>query len=154
MSRTSGDCIIVVLRAWTCTPINVFFFEMVDLLQARVADAKSTKEDVQPLQVSLGVKLSRGGLFFDVALRERGVTKPISGTVWDWMHVLVSNGVGNLESEKFIAALIEDGVPCKQLDEFVSQFKGVQGFSGGHLPGNFLQTRYKKRLKRLEGICA
>ena len=127
---------------------------MADILQARVADAKSTKEDVHLLQVSLGVNFSRDGLLFDADLRERGVAKPISGTVWDWMHVLVSNGVGNLESEKFIAALIEEGVPCKQLDEFVSQFKGVQGFSGGHLPGDFFQTRFKKDSHGLKAFAS
>ena len=70
---------------------NESVFAMADRLEAAVAAGQS----VERLQTDYGLKYNPYGFMFDKDLRRRGVYKPVSNYIRDWMHVVVNAGVPN-----------------------------------------------------------
>ena len=77
------------------------FWEMVDLLVRRAPC--SSKKDLAHLTQALGLNYSPGTLLFQPRLRS--LFSPTKGWLWDWMHCLVSHGIGNQELQFFTKAV-------------------------------------------------
>jgi hypothetical protein len=88
-----------------------------------------------------GVNFEPEGLPFDRALRPT-VGGPASGTLFDWMHCLVSNGVATWEVHGFVKALRLVGVGCAQLDDDTSLYTLPKRLS--KLPRDFFQQRWSE----------
>ena len=111
------------------------FWEMVELLRAKKPLLK--KKQFDRLQQSLGLKFDEDNLLFQNDLRT--VVKPVSGIFWDWMHVLVSHGLADVELGLFGEALVQAGISIQNLEDFVREFQGLSHKFGK----NFLTKRLK-----------
>ena len=77
-------------------------FEITDALR----DAATTSPNaLGALQTNLGMRYVPEGIAFDRDLRARGIYKPLSNMVRDWMHVLLNNGVANSQLFELVDAL-------------------------------------------------
>ena len=110
------------------------FYEMVDLLLEKQPHLK--KGEFQKYCQVLGLNFSPEGLLFQPDLRP--LVKPVTGTFWDWMHVLVSGGLADVELGLFTQRIVAEGIPLSKIEAFVLQF---QGFKGGPFGKNFLTRR-------------
>ena len=95
------------------------------------------KGQLDELCKAMGLNDSAESLLFDTSLR--GVIRPVSGTCWDWMHVLVSNGLADVEVSFFCWAMWVEGFQKSQVDDFVEEFRGMKC----KLSKKFLATRMK-----------
>lgn len=98
-------------------------FEMVDILQNAKHNGAG-KGRVDELCKAMGLNDSVESLLFDASLR--AVVRPVSGTCWDWMHVLVSNGLADVEVSLFCRAMWAQGIKKSQVDEFMEEFRGMK----------------------------
>ena len=110
------------------------FYEMVDLLLERQPHVK--KGELKKLSQVLGINFSNEGLLFQSDLRP--LIKPVTGVFWDWMHVLVSGGLADVELGLFTGCIVAEGIQVSQMERFVLQFRG---FKGGSFGKNFLTKR-------------
>ncbi|CAL1165275.1 unnamed protein product [Cladocopium goreaui] len=118
------------------------FREMADLLLLHDRDPTMTKKKFGKLQQVLGLKYDKDTLLFQPDLKD--LVQPISCTIWDWMHVLVSHGQADVELGLFVHKMVsETRISIKQLEDFVLQFEGLRQ-SGGKFNRNFLTSRLKK----------
>jgi len=118
------------------------FREMADLLLLHDRDPTMTKKKIGKLQQVLGLKYDKDTLLFQPDLKD--LVQPISCTIWDWMHVLVSHGQADVELGLFVHKMVsETRISIKQLEDFVLQFEGLRQ-SGGKFNRNFLTSRLKK----------
>lgn len=112
-------------------------FEMVDML--RNGKERLTVAEFKTLQQALGLNFNADGLLFDPQIR--GIVSPATGTFWDWMHVLLSNGVAGLEVHQLLCAVRLEGIGLEDVDALVSNFIVPKGRTG--LTGNFFQSRMR-----------
>lgn len=59
--------------------------------------------DLAALEVAMGVHHVPDGVLLDQHLR--GLVRPITGTIWDWMHILLVHGTGSLEVQSLVQEL-------------------------------------------------
>ena len=90
-------------------------YECYDALAAcdNVADRKE-------LQQLLGIKYNPDGMMSDPYTRQ--LFKPVSHTIRDWMHMLVSNGVANIQTARLLNILTANKVTLIALGEFIESF--------------------------------
>lgn len=98
-------------------------WEMVDLLETSVGAIPNPA--FADLQQVLGLNYTPEGVLFDRQLRPH--LRPRTSVIWDWMHMLVSQGLVLTESAKFITVIKDAGTSCKSLDTFTSQIHGLKG---------------------------
>ena len=71
------------------------FNQLVDALV--LASRRASRDEFRSLQQAFGLNFEPEGLPDDVALRA-AFAGPVSGSLWDWMHILASGGVATWES--------------------------------------------------------
>ena len=112
------------------------FEEMVELLVE--ANNTGTRAQLSDLCQAFGINFDMHALPFDEDLQ--GVVRPISGTCWDWMHILVaSGGVFQYEANEFTRAIQGIGISLVEIDDFASNMKWPS--SQTRLSRTFFQDR-------------
>lgn len=110
-------------------------FHMADRVAAQVG--RGSAADFRLLQQATGLAYSPAGLLWQLDLRS--VVQPISGLLWDWMHILVCSGVATDEAGYFLQAVCSEGVSLAQIDEFVGSWTPPK--AQGKLAANFCSAR-------------
>lgn len=114
------------LIPYTCTDAKRFdlhspesFENMVQMLKLAAAD--HDKKRFQKLEQAYGLVYNPLGAPWCPELR--GICNAVSGTCWDWMHILMaSGGVAQYEFNQYIRRLCKaTGLKPKSLDDFASQ---------------------------------
>jgi hypothetical protein len=85
---------------------------MADKLRRLASEGKSLGDP----EKHLGLVYNAEGLLWDKSLRT--VHKPIEGYIRDWMHILVSGGVGNSQMMGIKDALKDAGVPMSVVRDY------------------------------------
>ena len=91
--------------------------ETTDLLDLQASRLRVT--EVKELEKVLGLSRDRFSLLGNRAARR--LVRPISGSVWDWMHCLCSGGVLQEELDQFVGRLQAEGVTLAEVDAFAQQ---------------------------------
>ena len=98
LSQNDGNCLV----DFSCTDRTKFgaasnedIWEKFDELSARRSDPTFGKTRFEKLETAAGLNHVRDGVLASLPLRRH--LKPVSSTVVDPMHVLVSNGIINME---------------------------------------------------------
>lgn len=126
---------------------NESFYDMVKLLITQKNNMTQTR--FGELQKALGINFCTDSLLFQDDLQH--LVRPINGVYWDWMHVLVSHGLADVELGLFIAAITNEGIRIQQLEMFAGQFKGIPG---GKFPKDFVTKRLKTDGEAFKGFSS
>ena len=113
-------------------------YEMADVLRDRQATAGKTV--FKTLQQAFGLNFAPHSCLFDAALRPH--IHPRAAILWDWMHVLVCNGLVTNEAAMLIQVLRDAGVPLEALDAFTHSIHNLKGFPSSRMPCNFFRNRF------------
>ena len=100
-------------------------YEMADMLTDQVR--RMTNKEFKVLQQALRLTYDPDTILVDQDSRE--IVGPATGTFWDWMHVLMSSGVANIEVYQLLSMIRYEGVTLESIDQFMSGFT----LSGGAL---------------------
>ena len=87
------------------------------------AIAAASPDDLDDLQTAVGVKHIPTGLLYDPDLRARGVYRPVTNMMRDWMHVYLNNGVANSHIYELLQVLkTECGIVKSTVQAYMSAF--------------------------------
>ena len=67
------------------------------------------------MEKAYGLKLNPHGLLAN----HRAIYKPMSHTIRDWMHMVVSSGVANVQLARVLCALMSVGITLDMVGDFV-----------------------------------
>ena len=110
--------------------------EMVMLLDA--ARERGTRAEMARLSQVLGLTFDTESLLWDEELRH--IVRPISGTYWDWMHILLSSGgVVQYELNNFLLEVRRSGIPLRDIDMFCANIVWPKAYQ--RLSREFFQKR-------------
>ena len=92
----------------------------------------------------LGIKVNPHGLMHDPYIRT--IYKPVSHMVRDWMHMLVSNGVANIQIARMMYMLTRVGIGIDTVSAYVVAFNlqknmGRQAHIGSRKNGSVRNSR-------------
>ena len=93
-------------------------FAMVNRL--RVIATTGSKADLERAEKAFGINYDPNSILFDRDLK--GIVRPVTGWIRDWMHMLCVAGVGNIEVEQILNVLRHAGVPGSLVTTFFSNF--------------------------------
>ena len=112
------------------------FREMIQILTE--VHAGGTRTQLDDLCQAFGISFNIHALIFDDSLP--AAISPVTGTYWDWMHILVaSGGIFQYEANQFVCAIREEGITFGELDHFASNVKWPS--SQTRLSRTFFQDR-------------
>ena len=119
-------------------------FEMADFLAATAAH---TPNQLDALQTQCGLKYVPDGVLYDADLRARGIYRPVSHMIRDWMHVYLNDGVANCQCYELILVLkAQCNISRPTIQTYISQFK--LPFKRGRVGALWLNDRRMKNKKR------
>ena len=90
-----------------------------DLQRAHAANLNKTR--LEEMSTELGINYNPKSLLLDLSMRP--LYKPVSHTIRDWMHILVSDGVAGTEMAMILKNLGENGIGLERVRDFVSKFR-------------------------------
>jgi hypothetical protein len=111
------------------------FFEQVDLVG--VLHGQTGVGVFDRLEKATGINFDPDGILFCLEIRH--VLRPATGTMFDHMHCLTSQGIASAELGLFVAEIHGHGVSLEQVDSFNSMFVLPKKF--GTWRADFLQAR-------------
>lgn len=91
---------------------------MVDRIR-QVAET-GTRHELAEIQKALGINYDPDAILFDTSLR--GIVRPVTGWIRDWMHMMCVAGVANVEVEQLLAVLHASGVGPTMVTAFFANF--------------------------------
>lgn len=86
----------------------------------KLAAHRGTRASLTALEKAVGMNLEPHGLLFDPSMR--GIVKPVTHYVRDWMHTIVGHGVACTELALLIQELNRIGVTHAALQRFAAEF--------------------------------
>ena len=113
------------LVRYTCSNPALFDLHTPESFQAMVRNIKLAAGDhdrkrFEKLQQVYGLVYKTLGILWCEELQD--ICEPVSGTYWDWMHILMaSGGVAQYEFNQYVRRLSAAGVSLQALDAFAAQ---------------------------------
>ena len=110
--------------------------EMAGIL--REVGTRGSRNELQTLSQAFGLTFAPNALLWDEGLKH--ICRPVSGTYWDWMHVLIaSGGVAQYGANQFVIAARAAGLTPADFDAFAANIKWRKAET--KLPASFFQSR-------------
>ena len=94
--------------------------EMVRILDG--VNETGTRAELAHLSQVFGITFNKATLLWDEELRH--VARPITGTYWDWMHILLASGcVFQYEANQFILEARRSGIALEDFDALAANIR-------------------------------
>ena len=145
------------LQSLSCVDPSLFdphtdasVFEAADYMAATAA---ADPASVDELETTLGIKYVPTGILYDAYLRGRGIYRPVTNMIRDWMHVYLNSGIANSHVFELLCVLKSQcGIARQTVQSYMSSFKlpKKRGVVGPNWLGD---RRVKTKLRTLASFA-